>query len=155
MIRSVFFTSLLFISFSANAAPVFDPAKNADMQMKGLDANNNRVAELREYLHVSERVFVRMDVNSDYAISPKELANFRFRRAAKLSDQQKIRLANNIINLMDKDNNHSLSKEEYLQPARDEFHNTDGNHDMKVTRAEMTANWKRKMAELKAKLEEE
>ena len=67
MIRAIFFTSLLFASLSANAAPVFDPARNADMQMKGLDANNNRVAELKEYLHASERVFVQMDVNSDHS----------------------------------------------------------------------------------------
>jgi len=125
------------------------------MQMKGLDTNQNRVAELKEYLHGSKLAFAKMDINSDHTISPKELANFRFRRAQKLSKEQKVQLANNIVNLMDKDNNQRLSEDEYLQPIRDEFHSTDLNHDLKVTRAEMIANWKKKMAELKAKLNEE
>jgi len=155
MFRFIIFASVLLISYSANAAPKFDPARNAEMQMKGVDINKNGTAELKEYLRIAELMFVKMDANGDHAISPQELANYRFRNIHKVSEERKTKAGINMVQSMDKNNDQLLSKDEYQQPARDEFNRTDLNHDMKVTRGEMTANWKRKMAELKAKLEEE
>jgi len=155
MFRFIFFTSLLLITFSAHAAPKFDPARNAEMQMKGVDINKNGSAELKEYLRIAELLFVRMDVNGDHEVSPKELANYRFRNIPKVSEERKMQMGISMVNSLDKNHDHLLNKDEYQQPARDDFNRTDINHDMKITRAEMTANWKRKMAELKAKLEEE
>jgi len=150
MFRFMIFTSVLLISFSANAAPEFNPARNADMQMKGVDINKNGTAELKEYLRLSELMFVRMDANSDHSVSPKELADARFGKIKKITEEKKLKIANKMIDAMDKDKNHLLSKDEFQQPTRDDFNRTDMNHDMIVTRQEMTANWKRKMAELKA-----
>jgi len=154
MFRFILCASLL-ISSATIAAPGFDPLRNAKMQMHGIDMNKNGTAELREYLYISKMLFTRMDANSDHFLSAKELAGYRFRNQQNMTETQKNSIGLKIVQVMDKNRDQKVSIEEYTQPVRDEFSKTDLDHNMKVSLQELAESWKRRVAELKAKLGEQ
>jgi len=93
-----------------------------------LDVDGDDTVSLTEALRVPERMFARLDTNSDGFVSQEEFAAEGGSHAERLMARRFDRL--------DADNDLKLSRDEYEAQARSHFDVADADNDGKVTRAE-------------------
>jgi len=101
-----------------------------------MDTDMNGYVSKQEFMDYMSRMFDRSDVNRDSALSRSEVG-MPLIASSKRTNAAATRDVRQLVVLMDKDKNGSVSKEEFLDFMSQTFDRADVNHDMQLSPAEV------------------
>ncbi|WP_198507074.1 EF-hand domain-containing protein [Mariprofundus aestuarium] len=159
MKKFVLFAGFMMLATSVQAAfmPSYDPQETADRVMKVKDANHDGVIDPAEFEAMAVHKFKEIDTSGDGVISGDEMFAHRYAGRSEMDIKTpavKKNIINNIMKRWDHDKDGQISKDEKLEPARNEFMRIDRDLDHKITRDELVSHWERKLRDLKKSQDE-
>jgi len=154
MKKFVLFAGFMMLAMPVQAAfmPSYDPQETADRVMEVKDANHDGVIDPAEFEAMAVHKFKAIDTSGDGVISGDEMFAHRYAGRSEMKIKTPAVKKNIITNIMkrwDHDKDGQISKDEKLEPVRNEFMRIDRDLDHKITRDELVSHWERKLNDLK------